>query len=144
MWECPKCGRKFKNTNQSHYCGTAPKTIEEYIAQQAETSQPHLRKINEAIKSALPDAVQKISWSMPTYWKKRNLIQFAASKNHIGLYPGPAAVEAFAERLQDYETNKGTIRFPYDKPLPLELISEIAVWCAKETENNHAITNRQK
>ena len=92
MWECPKCGRKFKNTNQSHYCDTAPQSIEEYIAQQPENAQPYLRQINEAIQSALPDAVQKISWSMPTYWKKRNLIQFAASKKHIGLYPGPAAV----------------------------------------------------
>ena len=133
MWECPKCGRKFKYTNQSHYCGTAPQTIEEYIVQQPEASQPYLRQIHDTIQSVLPDAVPKISWSMPTYWKNRNLIQFAASKNHIGLYPGPAAVKAFAERLQDYETNKGTIRLPYDKPLPLELISEIAVWCAKES-----------
>ena len=133
MWECPKCGRKFKNTNQSHYCGTAPQTIEEYIVQQPEASQPYLRQMHDTIQSALPDAVPKISWSMPTYWKNRNLIQFAASKNHIGLYPGPAAVKAFAERLQDFETNKGTIRLPYDKPLPLELISKIAVWCAKES-----------
>ena len=74
----------------------------------------------------------QISWSMPTYWKKRNLIQFAASQKHIGLYPGPAAVEAFADRLQGYKTSKGTIRFTYDKPLPLALISEIAAWCGKE------------
>lgn len=69
---------------------------------------------------------------MPTYWKKRNLIQFAVSKKHIGLYPGPAAVEAFADRLQGYKTSKGTIQLPYDKPLPLDLICEIAVWCGKE------------
>lgn len=132
MWECPKCGREFKNTNQSHYCGTAPQNIEEYIAQQPENVQPYLRQIHDAIKNALPDAVQKISWSMPTYWKKRNLIQFAASKKHIGLYPGPAAVEAFTDQLQGYKTSKGTIQFPYDKPLPLDLIREIAVWCKKE------------
>ena len=76
--------------------------------------------------------LQKISWSMPTYWKNRNLIQFAAAKKHIGLYPGPAAVEAFADRLQGYKTSKGTIQLPYDKPLPLDLISEIAAWCGKE------------
>ena len=113
MWECPKCGREFKNTNQSRYCGTAPQNIEEYIAQQPENVQPYLRQIHDAIKNALPDAVQKISWSMPTYWKKRNLIQFAASKKHIGLYPGPAAVETFADRLQGYNTSKGTIQLPY-------------------------------
>ena len=132
MWECPKCGRKFKNTDQDHYCGAAPRTIEEYIARQPEEVRPHLSRINETIKKALPDAVEKISWSMPTYWKKRNLIHFAASKKHLGLYPGPAAVEFFAERLKEYKTSKGTIQFPYEKPLPLELIAEIAAWCGKE------------
>lgn len=131
MWECPKCGRKCKNANQNHYCGMAPQTIEAYIAQQPEETRDYLQQINETIRSALPDAVQKISWSMPTYWKKRNLIQFAASKRHVGLYPGPEAVEAFAERLKGYETSKGTIRFPYDRPLPLDVISEISVWCEK-------------
>lgn len=131
MWECPKCGRKFKNANQNHYCGMAPQTIEAYIAQQPEETRDYLQQINETIRSALPDAVQKISWSMPTYWKKRNLIQFAASKRHVGIYPGPEAVEAFAERLKGYETSKGTIRFPYDRPLPLDVISEISVWCEK-------------
>ena len=83
------------------------------------------------IKGSLPEAKEKISWSMPTYWKGRNLIQFAAFKKHIGLYPGPEAVEAFADRLTDYKTSKGTIQIPYSKPLPLELIGEIAAWCEK-------------
>ncbi len=132
MWECPKCGRKFKNTNQSHYCGPAPQSIEEYILQQPENIQPYLRQIKDTVKGALPEALEKISWSMPTYWKKRNLIQFAASKKHIGLYPGPEAVEAFADRLTDWKTSKGAIQFPYEKPLPLELIAEIAKWCEKK------------
>lgn len=132
MWECPKCGRKFRNTNQDHYCGAAPQTIEEYIARQPVETQSYLRQIAETIHLALPDAVQKISWSMPTYWKKRNLIQFAAFKRHIGLYPGPEAVAAFAEQLKECETSKGTIRFSYNKPLPLALIAEIAAWCEKE------------
>lgn len=131
MWECPKCGRNFRRTNQDHYCGPAPQTIEEYIAQQTEDVRPYLCKINDTIQSALPDAVQKISWSMPTYWKKRNLIQFAAFQKHIGLYPGPAAVEAFADRLKGYKTSKGAIQLPYDKPLPLDLIAEIAAWCGQ-------------
>ena len=131
MWECPKCGRSFKRTNQDHYCGPALQTIEEYIAQQPENAQPYLRQINDTIKNALPDAVQKISWSMPTYWKKRNLIQFAAFKKHIGLYPGPDAVRAFANQLTEYKTSKGAIQFPYEKPLPLELIAEIAAWCGR-------------
>ncbi len=132
MWQCPKCGRKFNKTNQSHYCGPAAQSIEEYIAQQPQEVQPYLQQIHETIKRALPDATEKISWSMPTYWKNRNLIQFAASKKHVGLYPGPAVVEAFADSLREYHTSKGTIRLPYDKPLPLALIAEIVLWCAKE------------
>jgi len=132
MWECPKCGRTFKKANQDHYCGPVPETIEEYIECQPEEAQPYLRQINSAIKAALPYAMEKISWSMPTYWKKHNLIQFAAFRKHIGLYPGPEAVQAFADRLQEYKTSKGAIQFPYDKPLPLGLIAEIAEWCGKQ------------
>ncbi len=64
--------------------------------------------------------------------EKHNLIQFAAFKKHIGLYPGPEAVDTFADRLKEYKTSKGAIQLPYDKPLPLELIGEIAKWCEKE------------
>ena len=133
MWVCPKCGRSFKNTNQDHYCGKAPATIEEYILSQPEEMQPYLRQINDAIKASIPEAKEKRSWSRPTYWKGCNLIQFAAFKKHIGLYPGPEAVEVFTEQLAKYKTSKGTIQLPYSKPLPLELITEIAKWCG---ENN--------
>lgn len=129
MWKCPKCGRTFKNREQSHFCGKAPETIEEYILDQPETVRPYLYQVNSAIKEALPDAVEKIAWSMPTYWKGGNLIQFAACKKHIGLYTGEDAVEAFSEYLKDYKVNKGTIQFPYDQYLPTELIAKIAKWC---------------
>ena len=129
MWTCPKCGRCFRNVNQNHYCGQAPETIEEYIRGQPEQVQPLLRQLQETIHGAIPEAREKISWSMPTFWKGRNLIQFAASRKHIGLYPGPEAVEAFADRLAEYQTSKGTIRLPIDRPLPLELVAEIARWC---------------
>ncbi|MCI8932723.1 MAG: hypothetical protein HFI01_13525 [Lachnospiraceae bacterium] len=129
MWTCPKCGRAFQKQNQGHYCGKPPKTIDEYIAAQPEGVQGYLKKIRDAIHAALPEAEEKISWSMPTYWKKYNIIQFAAHKNHIGLYAGTEAVVEFEERLEEYKTSKGSIRLPYDKPLPLELIGEIAKWC---------------
>lgn len=135
MWKCPKCGREFKNTNQSHYCGTAPKTIGEYIAGQPEEVQPYLLAVYGAIKEALPEAKEKISWSMPTFWKKQNLIQFAAAKKHIGLYPGPEAVEAFSQQLEGFPVSKGTIQLPYSKPLPLSLIGEIAKWCEEAYGN---------
>ena len=89
MWKCPKCGRSFKNQNQDHYCGKAPETIDEYITSQPEEAQPYLNQVREAIRAALPEAQERISWSMPTYWKGRNIIHFAGFKKHIGLYPGP-------------------------------------------------------
>ena len=132
MWTCPKCGRTFARNGQDHSCGKPLETIDEYILNQPEKAQPLLKEINETIQAAIPDTMEKISWSMPTYWKKRNLIQFAAFKNHVGLYPGPEAVEKFADRLTGYQTQKGTIRLPYDQPLDRELVAEIAVWCEKE------------
>ena len=83
----------------------------------------------------LPEAEERISWSMPTYWKGHNIVHFAVSKKHIGLYPGPAAVEEFAEALKGYKTDKGTIRIPYGK-VDAELIKRIALWCYET--GNHA------
>lgn len=131
LWTCPRCGRSFRHREQDHYCGEAPKTIEDYIAAQPEAVQDRLRQVNAAVRAGLPEAAEKISWSMPTYWRGRNLIQFAASKKHIGLYPGPEAVAAFAPRLSDYPTSKGAIQLPHGKPLPLELITAIARWCGE-------------
>lgn len=130
-WTCPKCGRTFKRRNQDHYCGKAPETIDAYIAAQPEYTKQYLNEIRDAIRAALPEAEEKISWSMPTFWKRYNIIQFAGFKNHIGLYTGPEAVEEFKERLEGYKTNKGTIRLLYSEPLPVELIADIAVWCAR-------------
>ena len=135
MWKCPKCGRTFKKQGQSHYCGKAPETIEEYIAAQPEEVQPYLTELRNALRAALPEAEERISWSMPTYWKKHNIIHFAGFKNHAGLYPGPEAVLEFAERLTEYRTSKGTIQLPYSRPVPAELVSDIARWCF-ETGNH--------
>lgn len=132
MWKCPKCGREFKNMEQDHYCGEPPKTIDAYIASQAEDIQPRLREVYATIKAALPDASEKISWQMPTFWKGQNLIHFAAFKKHIGLYPGGEAMIVFVDKLTDYKTSKGGIQLPNNKPLPFELIREIALWCGKE------------
>ena len=135
MWTCPRCGREFKRQNQGHYCGKAPETIEEYIKAQPKEIQPYLEEMKKVIKKALPEAKERISWSMPTFWKGHNLIQFAGFQKHIGLYPGPEAVEHFSEKLKDYKTSKGTIHLPYQKPMPLALVEEIAKWC-DETGNH--------
>lgn len=138
MWKCPKCGRTFKNVNQSHYCGKAPKTVDEYILAQDEEIRDQLQNVRQVLIDRLPDATEKLSWSMPTYWKDYNIIHFAAQKKHIGLYPGPEAVECFSEKLNQagLKYSKGSIQIPYAKKLPLELIAEIADWC-RDT-GNHA------
>ena len=137
MWRCPKCGRSFKKENQSHYCGKAPETVDEYILAQDEGIRDQLLSIRSVLKSELPDATEKISWSMPTYWKGHNIIHFAAAKKHIGLYPGPEAVEHFAEKLDQAGCpySKGAIRIPCSVELPLSLIAEIAAWC-RDTGNH--------
>ena len=86
MWKCPKCGRSFKKVQQSHYCGKAPETVDDYIAAQDEEIRSQLQNVRQALISKLPDTTEKISWSMPTYWKGHNIIHFAAQKKHIGLY----------------------------------------------------------
>ena len=103
--------------------------IDEYISRQDEAIQPRLHAIRDAIRSAIPDTVEKISYQMPTFWKGRNIIHFAAFKNHIGIYPGGEATQVFADRLTEYKTSKGTIQLPHGRELPLDLIREIAVWC---------------
>ncbi len=138
MWKCQKCGRTFKNENQGHYCGKAPETVDEYILVQDEEVRSQLRSVRKVLMDSLPDTTEKISWSMPTYWKGHNIIHFAAQKKHIGLYPGPEAVTAFAETLDQAGCtySKGSIRIPYSDDLPLELIAEIAEWC--QDTGNHA------
>ena len=136
-WKCPKCGREFSRQNQDHYC-IKPQNVDEYIAAQDETIQPKLNEIRTVLRSALPDAEERISWSMPTYRKDHNIIHFAAQKKHIGLYPGPEAVAYFSGRLDQAGLlySKGSIQIPYSDDLPLELIAEIADWC--RSTGNHA------
>ncbi|EGD45932.1 protein of unknown function DUF1801 [Ruminiclostridium papyrosolvens DSM 2782] len=128
MWQCTDCKREFKKTNQDHFCGEPPKTIDAYIAAQTEEVQPLLNQVRDTLRATLPNAEERIAWSMPTYWRKQNIVHFAAFKKHMGLYPGDKAVAHFSDRLTEYKTSKGAIQFPYNKPLPLLLIAEIAKW----------------
>jgi len=106
-------------------------TIDEYIQAQDEKIRNQLQCVREAIRNELPNAMEKISWSMPTYWQGHNIIHFAAQKKHIGLYPGPEAVQHFADELDKhgFRYSKGAIQIPYSDALPLTLISTIAAWC---------------
>ena len=129
MWKCPMCGREFMNINQSHYCANKPANIDDYIAAQPEATQAGLTKVREVIRSAAPEAVEKIAWAMPTFWYGENLIHFSAHKHHIGVHPG--AIERLpadiTERLSVYKTSKGSIQFPYDR-VDFALIADITRW----------------
>lgn len=127
MWTCPKCGRTFSSENQAHYCGDKPASVDEYILAQAPEHREVLVKVRDVLRRTLPDCQETISWSMPTYRREHNVIHFAAQKKHLGIYPGPDAIEAFSDRLAGFKTTKGAIQMPYDK-VAYDLITEIARW----------------
>ena len=104
-------------------------TITDFINLQSDPKiKEILNDVYKTIREAIPDAEECISWNMPTFRKGKNIIHFAPAKKHLGIYPGPDAIEAFAGRLTDFNTSKGAIQFPYNKEIPYELIAEIAKW----------------
>ena len=129
MWICPKCGREFKRTNQSHYWGKAPKTVLEYINSQPIETQTRLTEMMIILQNSVPGVNERILWSMPYYEKEGKSISFSACKNHISFYVGDAAMERFSLELNNFVTKKNAIYFPYDKVLPTKLIESIAQWC---------------
>jgi len=102
-------------------------TVDEYIAGFPGNIQAILKQVRTVIKQAAPQATESISWEMPAYkLNGKPLVYFAGHKKHIGFYPVPSGIEAFKNELAEYgQSGKGTARFPYDKPMPLELIKRI-------------------
>jgi uncharacterized protein YdhG (YjbR/CyaY superfamily) len=111
---------------------TAPKNIDEYIADFPHDVQEILEKIRMTIRKAGPDAEETIKYQIPTFTLKGNLVHFGAYKKHIGFYPAPTGIEEFKEELSVYAGAKGTVRFPLDKPIPFDLISKIVKFRVKE------------
>ena len=111
-----------------------PMDIDEYISVQNPEIQPILHKVRNAIRTAAPDAVEKISWQMPTFWQGENLIHFCAQKKHLGIHPGYVDRLPFKDRLAAYKTSKGAVQFPYDKPVDYELIVDITRWRVTDVE----------
>lgn len=111
---------------------TSPKTIDEYIAGFSKDTQEILEKIRATIREAAPDAEEAISYQMPTFKLRGNLVHFAAFKKHIGFYPAPSGIEKFKPALAGYQSSKGAVQFPLDKPIPYDLISQITRFRVKE------------
>jgi uncharacterized protein YdhG (YjbR/CyaY superfamily) len=102
-----------------------PNSIDEYIALFPEEIQIKLQEMRATIKAAAPGAHEKISYQMPAFAQQGILVYFAAWKDHIGFYPTSSGMQAFKQELLDYESSKGSVKFPLDRPLPLDLISKI-------------------
>src|SRR3972149_9078896 len=100
-------------------------TIDEYIALFPADVQARLTQMRAPIKAAAPEASEKISYAMPTFFLKGNLVHFGAHANHIGFYPTPTGMDQFKEELSVYKTAKGSAQFPMDQPLPLDLVTRI-------------------
>lgn len=116
-----------------------PTTIDDYIAGYPEDVREILQTVRTTIRKAAPAAKETISYQMPAFTLNGSLVYFAAFKNHIGFYPKTTAIRKFKKELAGYETAKGTIRFPLDKPIPYSLITEIVKFRVNE---NLEKTNR--
>jgi uncharacterized protein YdhG (YjbR/CyaY superfamily) len=119
-------------------------TIDEYIANFPAGVQKILQELRTTIKAAAPGAQEKISYQMPTFFLKGNLVHFAAYKKHIGFYPAPRGIEVYKAELSAYKGAKGSVQFPIDQPLPLELIRRIVEFRVAENRKNAEVKAKKK
>ena len=110
-----------------------PTTITEYVNAAPAGARQKLRAMRTCIRASAPGATEGLKWGMPAFSLRRILVTYAAHAHHIGLYPTPSAVRAFAGDLSKYHTAKGSIQFPLDKPLPLALIRKIVAFRVRES-----------
>lgn len=108
------------------------KSIDEYISSFPKNIQEKLVEIREAIRELVPEAQEKISYQMPTYYLNGNLVHFAAYSKHIGFYPTPSGIDAFKSELNQYKNAKGSVQFPIEEPLPIDLIKKIVKFRVEE------------
>lgn len=112
-----------------------PKDIDEYIASFPTATQKLLEQMRAAIQKAAPDAVEAISYAIPTFkLNGKNLVHFAGFEKHIGFYATPTGHEAFAEDLSKYKQGKGSVQFPINEPLPLSLVERIVKYRVQEMD----------
>ena len=110
-----------------------PKSVTEYINAAPKEARKKLREMRACIRTSAPGAKESLKWGMPAFSYGRILVTFAAFQHHIGFYPTPSAVSAFAKDLSKFATAKGSIQFPLEKPLPLPLIRKITAFRVRES-----------
>ena len=116
--------------------GDTDSRVDAYIEQFSEDQQSRLTALRVLIHETVPLVRETIKYAMPTFLYEGDLIYFAAQKKHTGLYPMPSGVAHFAEELLSYQTSKGAIQFPLDRPLPLDLIRRIILFRVEENERS--------
>ena len=112
------------------------KTMDEYIAQFPKNVRDVLEELRRVIRESAPDAEETISYGIPTFdLNGKHLVHFAAYKNHVGFYPTSSGIIVFKKELSPFNTSKGTVQFPLDKPIPFDLVKKIVKFRAKENES---------
>lgn len=114
-------------------------SIDEYIGSFPKNIQTILQQVRETIHDAAPDAVEAISYQIPTFKQNGNLVHFAAWKNHIGFYPTPSGTKEFEKELSKYNRSKGSVQFPLDQPMPLSLIRKIVKYRVKANDAKRVV-----
>ena len=113
-----------------------PETIDEYIAMYSSDTQGILEEVRQTIRAAAPDATEAISYGIPTFKRGgKNLVHFAAFPHHIGFYATPDGHTVFEKELARYHVGKGSVQFPLDKPLPLDLIARIVTYRVEQLKS---------
>jgi uncharacterized protein YdhG (YjbR/CyaY superfamily) len=114
---------------------TTARDVDDYLSRLPEDSRAALEQLRQTIKSIVPEAIEVISYQIPTFkYQGRMLVSYAAFKKHLSFFPGAAPIEAHRNELKSYQTSKGTIRFPIDKPLPAALVKKLVKARIKENE----------
>jgi uncharacterized protein YdhG (YjbR/CyaY superfamily) len=139
-----ECFSGFYKGNDVRTKQTAPKNIDEYIADFPHDVQEILKKIRLTVRNVAPDAAETIKYQLPTFTLQGNLVHFGAFKQHIGFYPTPTGTEKFKKELSVYAGAKGSIRFPLDQPIPFGLISKIVKFRVKENLARAKAKGRKK
>ena len=119
-------------------------TIDEYIAAFPADVQAILEKVRKTIRKAAPDAEEAMKYAIPTFVLNGNLVHFAAFERHIGLYPGPSGIAAFAKELAGYKSAKGSVQFPLDQPIPYDLIARIVKFRVEEQQQTKKKTTSRR
>ncbi len=115
-----------------------PTTVDAYIQQYPPNVRTMLEELRHIIAKAAPEATERISYGMPTFYQDGNLVHFAAWKSHIGLYPVPSAIQKFAKELTLFQQTKGSVHLPFNQPLPVKLIEKIVKFRIEENEQKKA------